>query len=456
MNHLLPPEPERPAVPRAQVGVAVLAIALALSLLLNATLGILYQDERGEAERLAERIVALEEQAGTLPPPNDELEAVIAAVERLRGLRFREPVRPEFLTSDALADRVRSLFEEDTPREDFEATQRILEAIGVVEPDAPLWDAFVASFEEQVGGYYDDTEDTLVVLADGEELSPFSRILLAHELTHAVTDQRFDLERRRELSEAGQEDAAAAFLALVEGDATLLMSLYLQQELTPGEQAAVIAEQGQQSTDSFDDLPPFLQESLLFPYTAGLTFVQALHAQGGFEAVDDAYRSPPRSTEEILHPERYMRGEPAPRAIKIRGVKGALGEGWRRIDDGDLGELDLRLMGDHQVASGGLSSREAGMAAEGWAGGAYVGFRSGDDVTVVMRAAFDSVGEATEAARLFGRWLPLRYGNIGSSFDDGAGWESPTGTGIIARDGDVLSFVLASDRATAERVAETF
>jgi hypothetical protein len=429
-------------------GVVVLAGALVLSLLLNATIGILYQDQRAQNRTLEDRIANLEREqgSGTRAGARNAIAEIAADVERLRGLRFKREVKPELLSAAALQRRVGNLFDEDNSRPDFENTQRVLEVIGVIEEDLPLWERFVDAHEEQVGGFYDEQAQELVVLAeDGENISPFSRILLAHELTHALTDQHFGLAKGTRLARRGEEDASAAFLALTEGDATLLMTRYAQEVLTADELAAAQIEQLELSTSALDRLPVFLQRSLQFPYVEGLAFAQALYERGGNEAIDRAYRDPPASTEQILHPQQYIDGAEAPVAPALDGVGDALGAAWRRIDRGEVGEIDLRLLGDIQTASGGLTEQESRLAAEGWAGGRYVAYARGAQTVVAMRIAYDSDTEATEAAESYADWLPLRYGNVGSPFDaggDGRGWRGRSGAGMVVRSGDEIAIIL--------------
>ena len=111
--------------------------------------------------------------------------------------------------------------------------------------------------------------------------------------------------------------------------------------------------------------PPVLISSLSFPYSSGYRFVETLYDAGGFEAIDAAWADPPRSTEHILHPERYLAGD-APQIVTLPPLTDTLGVGWELLEDDILGEFFLREYLDQQLAAA-----VAERAAEGWGGDRY-------------------------------------------------------------------------------------
>jgi len=458
---LPPDEPRHRATGYPKGLLPVLTFTVIVSLLAAMVLAVRLSDERSETDRLRdlaqEQRLALDALRAGLRENRTPLQAIQAAVEELRALEFRTVVTPDVLTSAQLAERVKEALTEDLPREEFERTQLVLEAFGLVEPGQDIYGALTASQEEQVGGYYDTESKELVV--EGQEAAkptPLDQILLAHELTHALTDQHFDLSRLDKLVEQRRDDEVTAFQSLAEGDAQLVSELYATAVLTDEEGVELRRQALGISTDSFDELPAFMQEATLFPYTSGLTFVRALHRQGGFAAIDAAYRDPPASTEQILHPSRYIVQRDEPRRVTMPAVGTALGDGWERLDHGGIGELDLRLIADHGAS---FPRADALRAAAGWDGGSYLAFRSGSEVTVAVLTVFDSQTEAREAATLFGRWLPLRFHNRGESFESGSGsrgWVSDDGAGLVVRSGDEMVLLLGPDRGTVERAAGAF
>jgi hypothetical protein len=187
-----------------------------------------------------------------------------------------------------------------------------------------------------------------------------AEIVLAHELTHALEDQRFGL-RLDDLG--GSDDRALAYLALVEGTATSLMYQYAERHFTREEALGGLLSSAFQDPGS---LPPFLQAQLVFPYVGGQAFVGELldRAGGRWALVDTAYRlRVPASTEQVMHPDAYFSGD-APQRVRLR-LGPVLGEGWRRRRAGVFGELATREL---LAAVGGGGS---GDAAEGWGGDRY-------------------------------------------------------------------------------------
>lgn len=250
--------------------------------------------------------------ATTAPEPVDaidqaELDAVVAdlqaVVEQERGLVFREGIDIELLDDETYIERSRADFEEDLAEdpEDLTNSAAALGALG-------LWPEGVDPVEVlgeylSVGslGYYDPETGEMVVRGAAD--TPNLRITLVHELTHALDDQHFDLDRP-ELDDRPDE-AGFAFSALVEGNASRVEAAYTA-SLTDEERADAEAEQ-QGYIDGIDisGFPPILLAQQQFVYRTGADFVQALYDEGGNAAVDRALEDPPTTTEQILEPEDW-------------------------------------------------------------------------------------------------------------------------------------------------------
>jgi hypothetical protein len=187
---------------------------------------------------------------------------------------------------------------------------------------------------DQVAGFYDpETGEMVVGRATTGPLDGATRMILAHELDHALTDQVLDLPLAPERPAPGAEDTALAQLALIEGDATLAMQLYALRHVGLLEQLSGLgsAAGAQQQLTA---LPHHLRSTLTFPYLQGLAFVCRLHAGGGWKAVDRAYDEPPTTTAQVLFPERYDEREAAvdPRDPAARAGPGGRSRGgpWGR------------------------------------------------------------------------------------------------------------------------------
>ena len=214
-------------------------------------------------------------------------------------------------------------------------------------------------------------------------------MVLAHELTHVLEDQAFEFDL--DVLAAGG-DRALALSALIEGTASALMYRYVEEPLrAPRSCSPALAASAFQGTG---DLPPFLTAQLVFPYTAGEAFVARLLrvGGGGWRLVDAAMRfRPPESTEQILHPAKYLRLE-EPRRVSLRGPVRALGEGWRPLTRSTFGEWQTQKL---LARAGGTGSARA---AAGWGGDSYALLGRGDERALVLRWAWDSPRDEAEFA----------------------------------------------------------
>ena len=171
-----------------------------------------------------------------------------------------------------------------------------------------------------------------LLVARSGEAGALEAITLAHELEHALADDALGLPIPRG-GKPSDSDADLAAQALVEGDATLTMELYALRYVDLGEQLSLSGVAG--AGDDLEELPDFFQRQLLYPYAAGFAYVCGLYAEGGWEAVDDAYRNPPASTAELLDP--GLR----PRELTEPPPGGRLAKPWRSTLRSDVGAAEL-------------------------------------------------------------------------------------------------------------------
>ena len=368
--------PEAPqSAPRRRVWPIVLSITLLLALVVT-LLAVSNAKRRDEPDR-----------------GDADLATLQSEVAAIRELEFRRPVKAEFLTSEEIAQEIRDA----VAAGDFGAglpDGDTLAALGMVPEGTDLEELLTDAGAASVLGFYDpETKRLVVQSSDAEELTPFAQTTLAHELTHAVTDQHFDLARF--LTGDEPDDELAARTAVAEGDATLAMTQWQQQYLSFGDIVGIGIE-AVGDLGALEEIPPALVDIMSSPYLDGLAFIQRLYQEGGWKAVDRAYRDPPTTTEQVLHSERYLTRD---RARDVRPPEAP--PGATALSDGQVGELFLREMLD---VSGRVPSNEAAGAAAGWDGGAYTTSRSGSDVIVAVTLAWDSSADATEFAAVLGRW----------------------------------------------------
>ena len=357
----------------------------------------------------------------------------------IRGLQPKATVAPKVLDDAGIKKLTADSFAKDNPPALVAANERILKAFGLLPADASLANLYVSLLGSQVAGLYSPDDKTLYVVSRSGVIGPAQKTTFAHEFTHALQDQNFNLGSLH-LDEMGEGDRSFARLALVEGDATLSMSLWQAQHLSPAELGQLIAEStSDPSTAILFGMPPILRESLLFPYTQGLGFVQGLYGGASWSSVNGAFARPPASTEQILHPDKYASGE-VPIPVSLRTDAAAvLGAGWKSALVDTFGEFQI---GVWLRGNTGIDAKAAGDAAAGW-GGDRIEVLDGPagSWAVVLRTAWDSAADATafEAAA-----TPLVVGLA-----------SPGGL-LPGAGGTERWVVIASDAATLRRVEGAF
>jgi hypothetical protein len=223
------------------------------------------------------------------------------------------------------------------------AEERLLKRLGLLPADSSLDALELELYGAQVLAYYQPEDGHFYIISRDQPFGPTDKIVVAHEYTHALQDQHFDLKGNT-ISDPTQSDAQLAQLAVLEGDATLTSQLWATNNLGFGEmlQLALDAFTGLDQA-SLEGIPLVLRRQLEFPYTEGMEFVTALHDQGGFDAVNAAIQTPPASTEQILHPEKYTVHE-APVAVKAPDLLDKLGDGWYSVYEQTLGELGIQIL----------------------------------------------------------------------------------------------------------------
>lgn len=381
--------------------------------------------------------------------PNAALRASIEAnVSTIRGLDPLEPVVTTLLTRDELRARVEEDLFADLSAEDAADFSLLLNAFDFVDRDFDYYNFALDLYAEQIAGFYDPETNEFVVVSEDDDLDVSEQLTHAHEFVHALQDQYFALDLLDD--ESLDSEAGAALLALIEGEATLVQGLYLAQGyFTFEELNEFLALAADQESPVFDNAPPVLANDLLFPYTAGYEFAQYLYDENGFDALDDAWANPPVSTEQILHPERYLAGD-MPQLVSLAPLTDTLGAGWRLLDEDMFGEFYLSEYITQQ-----LPDTQANTAAEGWGGDQYAVYYNDESDALVMtlRLAWDTPADADEFTAAYNDYLTALYGPAGQPEEDSSTcWTGADITCLYQLGGETF-IVRAPDLATAQAVA---
>ena len=260
-------------------------------------------------------------------------------VEALRGLRFDAIPRPVAVTPEQARREGLEDLDRSYPEARRRADEQVLKLLGLIDPAVDLRDVSASVFSEGVAGYYDPrTKRMRTVRGAATGTRVLAEMVLAHELTHALEDQRFGLGLE---DQGGSDDAALARLALVEGSASELMYAYARRHFTPEETLGGVL--GSAFADT-GRCPASCRRSSCSRTPAGQAFVAALRERAGgrWTLVDLAERSrPPASTEQVMHPAKWVRRGAAAAGADAAPAR-ALGPGWERAAGGVLGEFQTR------------------------------------------------------------------------------------------------------------------
>lgn len=384
---------------------------------------------------------------------------VLKETSEIRQLSILRPVRSSTQSRPEIERMILKNLDEDTTPEQMHAAEAQLKRLGLAPPDFQYRALMLRVLSEQVAGYY-DPKTAEFHLADWIDLDG-QRPIMAHELTHALQDQHFNL-RRFEHWPKGDSDAELAVHALIEGDATLAMALYVANN--PLRALAFLKSLGSTGMQSqeLDKAPRALRETLLFPYQQGSDWTKNLYKQGSWDRVSKAFTELPQSTEQILHPEKYLAHE-APvkvtlpdltsllnaragsadilsalsakreqlwsaatrRRFDLRAIRSETGSsgldgqpltahhslltpGWKRLDYDVQGEWGFYLILDQFLKSPVESRR----AAAGWGGDRFGVYESPKgEVLIASLSTWDTENDAREFFDAYVKRTELRYPN---------------------------------------------
>jgi len=322
---------------------------------------------------------------------SDEVRAqlgdLIREAQEVRDLPFLTPPRIIVVSEEELEARVRASIEEES--EGLPADEALYKMLGLLAETADYESILTDLYGEQAGGYYDGETGEIVVPAREDGFTIIQQATMVHELVHALTDQHFEqFDDWMAMIDEDRLDEAVAYQALFEGDATKAQLLWIR-TLSGEEIGEFLAGTLDIETAAFDAAPRFLQESLLFPYDAGLFFVEDLFQEGGWDAVNDAYSTLLEltgSTEQVINPDDYTRDLPFEVPIPDIAVPG-----YELERTSVWGEQGFRLLLNQ---GGGVSTMAT--AADGWGGDSYHQWFDGQNAALLIVWEGDSRTDVAE------------------------------------------------------------
>jgi hypothetical protein len=418
------------------------------------------------------------------------VDEILEFASRETKLPIKEEVKRRLVERSEVQSFIEKNMKEDKDAQRLERSEIVLKKFGLLPRDFDLKTFLVALLKEQVAGYYDPKTKTVNLLnwVDAESQRP----VLAHELTHALQDQSFGLEKWMQTGEqsshAGDpspddiatDELQSARQAVIEGQAMVTL---LDYSLAPTGKTLLDAPQiadalkqgmlvGTADTPTFRTAPVFLKETLTFPYRYGIDFTAALLNAGGKElAFAGVFKNPPTTTREIMEPRTYLSHEKiAP--MKLLDFDKDF-KGYDRFDIGAIGEFDVAVLVEQ--FAGGDEAREL---YPHWRGGYYFAGRPKGDKSAPLGLLYvsrwSSPAKAAEFAAVYAKSLAQRYkrprglGADGKVTDDAPpvdswrtlrgrhAWLTEEGPVVIEVRGDAILISESLDEDTTKRVEVDF
>ncbi len=305
---------------------------------------------------------------------------VLSKMSEITGLKLRTPLKKSLRSREEIrAYVIKQMNEEKTLAERY-AGARSAEAFGLIPKGFDL-DAFIVNvLTEQVEGLYDPKAREFYI-ADWSPLSE-QRMVMAHELTHALEDQHFQIEAWLKAARPN-DDAELARDAVLEGSAMVAMIDYLMlgtgrslRDLPEFDPSMLIGDLG--STPTLQNAPPFLKDTLIFPYLGGLTFSAAILKDSGWSGLPGLFEKPPVSSQQILHPGLYRSGRSS-QSVALPSLEKLLGNNWSLLDENVMGEFGWK-----EVLKQFLDDTRAKSLAASWAGDRYALYEERNSKRMVL------------------------------------------------------------------------
>ncbi|MBI3680526.1 MAG: hypothetical protein HY235_09035 [Acidobacteria bacterium] len=370
-----------------------------------------------------------------------QIDEILVELSKITGWKPPRKIHSDTITKEGVKQFLEDRIKDVVKPEEIRAEEIALKKLGLVPPDFDLRKTTVELMTEQAAAFYDYRKKKLFVLESNATL--MQKPVLVHELAHAIADAHFNLEKY--IFKGKSDDAAVARQAVMEGQATWLMSEYLMSKMgaslrSAPEMADVMNRMAGASGGMFpvfDSAPLYLRESLLFPYTKGFTFQQAVVVKLGNPGFSEVFRNPPASSQQILHPEKYFaRIQPARPLLPKVELRG-----WDELIAGGLGELD------HEILLRQYAGETEARLARKWRGSQFrvLERKKHEQFVLLYSSEWEDPKSAQEFFRLYrrvlaGKWKKLQVSReseteLAGAGDDGAFRTRLDGTRVTSMEG---------------------
>ncbi|MDE2823878.1 MAG: hypothetical protein OXK79_10280 [Chloroflexota bacterium] len=311
----------------------------------------------------------------------------------IRGLTLVAPLETvlerQMVTSDEFRELISGVHE--GRRDKIESDQLLYETLGLMRPGVTLYDVLLTFSTEGTLGWFDLENERQYVVLDSEELTLSHERTYVNEYVNHLQAVNFDIKAKYDATE-GNDDARLALRAVLEGDSAIGEFVYTSEHFTTEEQEASILEPNEAFREALNMAPYIALRTFVFPFAEGLDFaVQLFQTAGNWSLINQTLETPPVSTEQVLHLDKYAAGE-LPIDVEMPDVSWVIGDEWEHVRTGVLGELFIMAWLETD-----FSPQAAFIAAQGWGGDAYSLFEGPDGQgLLVLATVWDSEQDAEE------------------------------------------------------------
>jgi hypothetical protein len=372
-------------------------------------------------------------------PPNDQedrakqlcaqITPLAEKITRISGMTMRHPVPCDFISKAKIAEFLNKRVKDAAKPEELRAEELTLKKFGLVPADFDLAKSTVDLLTEQAAAFYDYDKKKLFVTDSTP--SDSQEPVLAHEIAHAIADQNYNLARFIRQGRKS-DDGSTARLAVMEGQATWLMSEILARKMgqslkdSPAllQMMSGVSDNGAGQFPVFDNSPLYLRLTLVFPYTKGMLFQHAAFDRDGQYGFAEVFLKPPVSTQQILHPDKYFNGV-QPTHPELPDPH--LAKGYKSLVGGSLGELEHSILLEQF-----LGKARAAEIAPHWRGSNFglMENRKANRVVLLYAAEWDSAGAARQYFECYRQLLARKWKQMSVA---GETADTVTGTGDDGR-----------------------
>ena len=347
-----------------------------------------------------------------------EIDSILQDLHEITGFKIKHRVPAEIISRDKVKEFLEQRMKESSSPEEIRVEELTLKKFGLVPQDFDLAKNTVDLLTEQAAAFYDFHRKRMFIT----DWTPSAtrEPALVHELGHALADQNVNLDK---FIKQGQksDDGSLARMAVMEGQASWLMAEYLARKVGQSlanspvllESMARTIESGASEFPVFESEPLYLRETLVFPYSEGLLFQNAVFERMKQKSFEEVFRKPPVSTQQILHPATYFSGlQPARPALPQLPEA----HGYKRIAEGTVGELDHSVLLEQYAGK-----EESKKISAHWRGGAYALMerRSPERVVLLYAVEWDDAGSAARYFRLYRQVLEKKWKHLAIKSESG-------------------------------------